>query len=153
MRRGFTLIELMIVIAIIGVMASVAIPMYNDYTKKARTSEVPEMLKGVSQAQFVFFENPYEGNTQRYASRIGTLQWSTSLRTHNNGTPIQPDIHDYDNADGTYWFFNAQNDQTCNSLNVLNKGFASAIPKIPENVPPSWQIGACMNTTKDIYHQ
>lgn len=46
-QKGFTLIELMIVVAIIGILAAVAIPAYQDYTAKAQASEGFTILGGL----------------------------------------------------------------------------------------------------------
>ena len=50
MQKGFTLIELMIVVAIIGILAAIAIPAYSDYTKKAKFSEVIQATQAVKAA-------------------------------------------------------------------------------------------------------
>ncbi len=50
LQKGFTLIELMIVVAIIGILAAVAIPAYQDYTVRARVSEGLAMAAGAKTA-------------------------------------------------------------------------------------------------------
>ena len=79
-QQGFTLIELMIVVAIIGILAAIAIPAYQDYTKKAQASEAFALLDGLKTSAgeyfhengtFVGYAIPGEANTDgKYVGSI-----------------------------------------------------------------------------------
>ena len=55
-QQGFTLIELMIVVAIIGILAAVAIPAYQDYTARAQASEAVSLLSGLKTPIAEFYQ-------------------------------------------------------------------------------------------------
>jgi type IV pilus assembly protein PilA len=55
-QKGFTLIELMIVVAIIGILAAVAIPQYQDYTVKAKLSKVSGFAQPIKTALALYYQ-------------------------------------------------------------------------------------------------
>jgi type IV pilus assembly protein PilE len=65
---GFTLIELMIVVAIIGILAMIALPGYQDVIRKGRRADAVEKLASIQQAQ-----ERYRANNSSYASTLATL--------------------------------------------------------------------------------
>ena len=78
-QQGFTLIELMIVVAIIGILAAVALPAYQDYTTRARVSEA---MVAASAAKVAVAENYANGNPR--ANAEGFRQGFTTIGVPGN---------------------------------------------------------------------
>ena len=79
MEKGFTLLEIVIVLTVLGIMTTIALPLYQDYTKKSRTAEVPFMIKNIVELQVARKADPSSGG--EYAKALLTLDWTTSMDT------------------------------------------------------------------------
>lgn len=77
-NKGFTLIELMIVIAIIGVLAMVAYPAYQNYTTRTKRSDAKVALVQLQQLQ-----EKYRANCPQYATAINTTTRSCTSGSYN----------------------------------------------------------------------
>ncbi len=130
MRKGFTFIELMIVISIISIIATVAMPIYLDYSKKARTSEVPINLKKIVEAQLAYRADP---DHPSFAGNINDLNWVTSLGT----------------ADGQFYRFGTTGVAVCSDDRSAGLGTAVAQNNFLTDVPAKW-VSVCMGTDTKI---
>jgi type IV pilus assembly protein PilA len=105
LQQGFTLIELMIVVAIIGILAAVALPAYQDYTKRAKMSEV---ILAASACRTTVTEVYQTGsqttvgvNNWGCESTTSTSKYVASITTDANGkVSVTAQNIDKDNIDG-----------------------------------------------------
>ncbi|MBQ4438965.1 prepilin-type N-terminal cleavage/methylation domain-containing protein [bacterium] len=163
MKKGFTLIELMIVIAIIGILAAVAIPMYSDYTKKSRTSEVATNLKEVVKMQLLWREDANNHSNNYWATNFKSIGFKTSsgkfaaeVKTCENGG-AEPAA----NADswgtyacGSFYAFStaSTSSATDNWACTPTAGDHAYAQQIKDNTVPTDWVKACMDKGFGLKH-
>lgn len=88
-QKGFTLIELMIVVAIIGILAAIAIPAYQDYTQRAQVGEAMTLVSGAKTA------------IAEFAQTNGTYPDAAELAVLNLANPVIGQYASFTVAPGT----------------------------------------------------
>ena len=88
-QKGFTLIELMIVVAIIGILAAVALPAYQDYTARAQAAEAVAIAAGAKTAVAEFYQSngnyPGAATSPKNTELGATGNYSSSTVTEDSG--------------------------------------------------------------------
>ena len=94
-KAGFTLVELMVVVAIIAILAAVAIPAFIKYLRKSKASEAFTLLQGIREKQESYF-----GEFKRFSDAIG---WEPYDGTNGSDPAICGANHFWDISDHPGW--------------------------------------------------
>lgn len=81
LHQGFTLVELMIVVAIIGVLSSIALPAYKDYVKKSEVAAAVATMKALVSSAEVYYQEMGELSSSTDLSDLGIASDSSQLGT------------------------------------------------------------------------
>jgi len=133
-QSGFTLIELMIVVAIVGILAAIALPAYQDYTRRAKVTEA--LTQGASAkiaiAEYFWSESVWPSNASEAGIGFSSSNMIDSLTVNSDisNARIVIDLNDVEIAPGTITFTASRNGSsitwTCEPTDNLDPNLVPA---------------------------
>ena len=143
-HQGFTLIELMIVVAIIGILAAVAIPAYTDYTARAQVSEAVAILGGLKTPVAEFVANKgYAPSTGTLNNDLGaTVTGKYVAAVSSSGTGMPATFTATMNSVG---IAGAVQNKTVTLYTADGRDYQCNPASGPGNMPPKYLPAACRN--------
>ena len=132
-QKGFTLIELMIVVAIIGILAAIAIPAYQDYTIRGQVSEGLTLAASAKAAISEFYAQTGAAPTNRVQAGMGNADTATDTQGNYVGSLAVK------NGVITVAYSNTGNQRANANINGLN---ITLVPYVSIDQSVSWKCRA-----------